>query len=228
MRADLSTEPFEPQDFGVDSLVDNADLVERRRALILDEATRLFGQKGYHETTIRDIAKVAGISTGLVYSYVKNKEDVLFLIVARVLDYYEREMTAALKGVKHPVIRFKIAFRTYCNGVINHKYPTLLAFRNVVSLPKERRDMIKQLNARANLVLAREIDACIEAGYFRQVEPKVAAEIATHLAQAWSLKMWHFEQYSTPAEFVETALEIILNGLSGAEPGRSRRVDPDV
>lgn len=215
-------------DFGVDSLVDNADLVERRRALILEEATRFFGQKGYHETTIRDIAKAAGVSTGLVYSYVKNKEDVLFLIIAHALETYRREMTAALDGVKDPVNRFKIAFRTYCNGVISHRYATLLAFRNVVSLPAERRNMIKQLDVEANQVLASEIEACVAAGYFRRVEPQVAAAMATHIAQAWPLKTWHYERYSNSAEFIETALEMILNGLSNNHASSGGKGGPDV
>jgi AcrR family transcriptional regulator len=209
----VSAEFVELRNFGVESLVDNGALVERRIASILDAATDLFGRNGYHETTIKDIAVAAGISSGLVYSYVKNKEDLLFLIIARTLDGYRLDMTTAMMGARDPVNRFKIAFRTYCNGVFRNSYQTSLAFRHVVSLPKARRDKVKSLDYKANLILATEIEACVAAGHFRSVEPLIAAAMAAHLAQAWTLKRWHFSRYTSESEFVEMALDMVLNGL---------------
>lgn len=201
-------------DFGVESLVGDTELVGRRRGAILDAATELFGRHGYHETTIKDIAGAAGVSHGLLYSYVKNKDDVLFLIIARALESYCVDMTKALDGVRNPLNRFKIAFREYCNGVIRNSYSTLLAFRHVVSLPRERRDALKSLDHKANMILANEIEACINAGHFRAVDPMVAAAMATHLSQAWTLKTWYFSRYSNESEFVEMTLEMILSALA--------------
>src|SRR5947209_238785 len=51
---------------------------EERRRQILDGALRVFSEKGFVETTNRDIAKAAGIgSAGLIYHYFKDKEAVL-------------------------------------------------------------------------------------------------------------------------------------------------------
>jgi AcrR family transcriptional regulator len=47
-----------------------------RQRLLLDSATRLFGQHGYHATSVPMIVAAAGISTGSFYMYFKNKEDV--------------------------------------------------------------------------------------------------------------------------------------------------------
>lgn len=56
---------------------------EEKRNLIMDTALELFSQKGYHTTTISQIAKHAGISKGLMYNYFKSKEDLLTAIMDR-------------------------------------------------------------------------------------------------------------------------------------------------
>jgi TetR/AcrR family transcriptional regulator, fatty acid metabolism regulator protein len=50
--------------------------VEKRR-LLLDAATRVFAQKGYHASRVGDIAREAGVAYGLLYHYFGSKEEVL-------------------------------------------------------------------------------------------------------------------------------------------------------
>jgi AcrR family transcriptional regulator len=52
-------------------------VVEDRREQIIDAAMRVFAQKGYARATNRDVAREAGITTGLIYYYFKSKEDLL-------------------------------------------------------------------------------------------------------------------------------------------------------
>ena len=47
-----------------------------KREHILTAARNLFAEKGYEETTIADIAKLAGVAVGTVYLYFHNKHDV--------------------------------------------------------------------------------------------------------------------------------------------------------
>jgi len=49
---------------------------EARRARLLESATQLFGQLGYHATTVPMIVVAANTSIGSFYSYFRNKEDV--------------------------------------------------------------------------------------------------------------------------------------------------------
>ncbi len=52
-------------------------VVEDRREQILDAAMRVFAQKGFSRATNRDVAREAGITTGLIYYYFDNKEALL-------------------------------------------------------------------------------------------------------------------------------------------------------
>ena len=52
---------------------------ELRRETILQAAAHCFNKRGYHGTTIGDIARQLGVSKAALYYYVKSKEEVLFL-----------------------------------------------------------------------------------------------------------------------------------------------------
>ncbi len=54
-----------------------AKVVEDRREQILDAALRVFAKKGFAMATNKDIAREAGITTGLIYHYFESKEGLL-------------------------------------------------------------------------------------------------------------------------------------------------------
>jgi TetR/AcrR family transcriptional regulator, fatty acid metabolism regulator protein len=53
--------------------------VDKRR-LLLDAATKVFAERGYHECRVGDIAAEAGVAYGLLYHYFSSKEEVLHTI----------------------------------------------------------------------------------------------------------------------------------------------------
>jgi AcrR family transcriptional regulator len=52
-------------------------IVEDRREHIMDAALHVFAEKGFTQATNRDIAREAGITTGLIYYYFQSKQDLL-------------------------------------------------------------------------------------------------------------------------------------------------------
>jgi len=83
---------------------------EFRRRQIVTAAWECFADKGYHETTIRDIAGKLRLSTGIVYCYFKGKADILKAVqecgragTAEMLAGIAREKTA--RGAVQKFIR---------------------------------------------------------------------------------------------------------------------------
>lgn len=52
-----------------------------RRQQILEAATRVFAEKGYHHATTKDIARTAGMAEGTIYLYFENKSEVLIALM---------------------------------------------------------------------------------------------------------------------------------------------------
>ena len=60
--------------------IKNEVLVEKKHQQIMNGACKIFFEKGYHPTTIRDIAKACDMSMGQLYQYIHSKDDVLYLV----------------------------------------------------------------------------------------------------------------------------------------------------
>lgn len=56
---------------------------EETRNRILDAALRLFRERGFAETTMRDVAGAAGVATGAAYYYYRSKEDLVLAFYVR-------------------------------------------------------------------------------------------------------------------------------------------------
>lgn len=59
-----------------------------RRNQILDAATKLFAEKGFHHSTVGEIANLAGVGKGTVYEYFPSKKDVLRELLIVAIEYY--------------------------------------------------------------------------------------------------------------------------------------------
>jgi TetR/AcrR family transcriptional regulator, cholesterol catabolism regulator len=71
----------------------NAELVSERREHIAKSVAPLFVKQGYERTTIRDIARVCGMSMGHLYYYIGSKEDILGIM----MDYDQHFYTDFVK-----------------------------------------------------------------------------------------------------------------------------------
>lgn len=194
----------------VKSKVDVPELVERRRGQIIKAAIELFGKRGYHVTTIRDIAKRANVSTGLIYQYVSDKEDVLFLALIEVLDGYQRGIPAAITDVEEPLARFCAAVRAYCEVNDQKGDATALAYRETKSLRKDRRDLIKRKEIETNRLIEACINDCVKAGLFEKVDVELFTYQIVMFSHAWALKAWRFRRLMTLDQYVRRGLRLML------------------
>ena len=55
---------------------------QKTRDDLLKAALFMYGKKGYHKTTVDEIAAEAGVSTGIAYRYFKNKKDILLSVIS--------------------------------------------------------------------------------------------------------------------------------------------------
>ena len=206
---------------GVKARVEDAALVERRRRQVVAAAIALFGKRGYHASTIRDIASAAGVSVGLIYQYFGDKEDVLYLAIVDVLDSYRRRIPVVTAGISDPLERLRAAVHAYCSVIDANVDATVLAYRETKSLRKARRNVIKQKEADTNALLARYVDDCIAAGLFdKRLDVALFVYQIVMFAHAWALKAWHFRPRMNVDEYVARGLDLILNPLLGVSRPR--------
>jgi AcrR family transcriptional regulator len=73
-----------------------------RRQNVLDAAARLFAERGYHGTSVRDIAAVAGITPGAIYSHFASKTELLVAVYEDGVGRIAAALDAALERQPGP------------------------------------------------------------------------------------------------------------------------------
>src|SRR5215472_6452684 len=64
--------------------------IDRRRAQILAAASRVFARQGFHRTTVREVAREAGIADGTIYLYFASKQELLLALLGQLGRVAER------------------------------------------------------------------------------------------------------------------------------------------
>jgi AcrR family transcriptional regulator len=141
------------------------------RQKLLKAATDLFYEKGYSETSVRDIGARAKISNSLVYHYFKNKEDLLFEILNTqslkllftLLDREEKSQDhlKCFKEILLAHLRFTIIHYRKESRILNDSFD-LLNSRHKAFLKRVERDIYdlykKKLTELARLGLLNHMD----------------------------------------------------------------------
>lgn len=186
---------------------------ELRRQQIFSGALECFERTGFHETSVTDIAEAAGISSGLIYQYFKDKRDLLFQVILEILEAYNRDVPNALIGVKDPLLRFQSASLAYYRVINQRVSATLFSYRESASLDRDQIKILKTKELQTNQLIVDCIEECVEAGYFTTSNPELAAYWIVTTAHAWGLKNWRLRKITSFDNYARTSLRLITEGM---------------
>lgn len=79
------------------------DRQEARREQILSGAARVFSRKGYHASTVDEIAKELGLTKASIYYYVRDKSDLLYQLYKRAMSALLESQTEILARLTRPM-----------------------------------------------------------------------------------------------------------------------------
>ncbi len=93
---------------------------ERRRQL-LDSALAVFGQKGFHQTSMNDIAEVAGITKPVLYQHFRSKRELYLEVLREVGDRMRNAVAKATAEADSPRGQVENGFAAYFGWVAAHR-----------------------------------------------------------------------------------------------------------
>ena len=146
----------------------NARRVESKHRQIVDGSCRTFFKKGYHPTTIREIANASGMSMGQLYHYISSKDDVLYLVHKHMQniwyeylensDYEEaKEPVQKLSRVLHRTLKFMSENRKLIQFIYSEsKYLDRQHLQAVLEMDKKNvigfwKKMLREVNPRKSI-----------------------------------------------------------------------------
>lgn len=146
-----------------------------RRDEILSTAGEMFQRRGYHATSIRDIAERLNLRGSSLYSHIASKEELLWEIVQRAADHFDDAAAEASAGDPPPAERLAALVRGHL-AVIARELPTAAVFLHEWRfLPAARRREVVARRDAYERHFRRAIDDGVADGSFRCEDPRLAA-----------------------------------------------------
>jgi TetR/AcrR family transcriptional regulator len=162
-----------------------ASRTERRKARtvqsIFDAAEQEFLERGFHGTTVEEIAQAADVSVGSIYVHFQSKEGLYLALIERALDVQERYMDEAFRPTLSLGQQLFAAGWAYLHFYLDHPgYFRILAFPHVDARPEDDLSFATQRLAERAEAGVRRIAGIIELGVkigaARPVDPYRAAK----------------------------------------------------
>ena len=189
---------------------------------------KLFAQNGYHNTTVRDIARLSSISTGSVYDYVKSKEDILFLVSQKFFATLKENVEKALRGLDDPLMKLKATIEATLTVIDNFQEYVLITYRESKHFKKQ--DLIGIFQQESYFIdnFMKIFKEGNEKGVFRVNDPLLVANFLTMMTHSWALKRYSLKEYSL-FRFKEMLIDFVMQGLVGqgtSIPELTRKLKP--
>lgn len=96
-----------------------AEAVQARRDVIVREAARLFGEKGYENTSMRDIAAAYGILPGSLYYHFRSKDELFVAVYATGIDEIIDAVEKATRDKPDPWQRLELACEAHLGTLLD-------------------------------------------------------------------------------------------------------------
>ncbi len=161
------------------------NIISLRRSQLTTAAYRVVSRKGYYNFTVRDIAKEAGLSTGLVHYYFKNKEDLLFTLLKEMNNnlrfYLNRELAKSGDPAEKLVIFMNQAFNLV-ETERNYFY-VLIDFWTQINHNERIRKANVKLYESYRVEISKILDEGIRTGAFRSMDVPYYSAVIISLIQ---------------------------------------------
>lgn len=176
----------------------------------MEVALRLFGERGYDATTVKDITDAADVAKGTFFNYFDTKEAILPAIAAHRLEQLEAALMPQQGAPSSPVARLKLALRLVaedplCEKQLADRLFAAMVHRREVGPGHALRDLLVQQVRQAQAIgeIRPELDALYLAGVIRSLFFQ-------------RLAMWHqgHSPEALPA-VIDGLVDLLLDGAGG-------------
>lgn len=184
-----------------------------RKKKIVEAATQSFALFGYKATTMEQIAKIANVGKGTIYTFFKNKEELFQLIMEDLI----REM----KNAAEETYEENLSFQEYVHRAIYKMLEYRLEHQLAIKLFEEGKlgtpEVVEALNSFEDAIInyiSHILDDAIEKGYIVPCNSKITAFIILKMYIALIFD-WERNNPSLSKEEIAELLKMyIFEGLS--------------
>jgi len=198
---------------------------DRQRDAILRAAARLFRERGFADTGMRDIAAAADLSAANLYHYFNGKDELLFYCQDRALDRMLDAVAAARRAAPSAPERLRLVLVAHIRTLLDD-IEGATAHLHTESLPPALRTALVRKRDRYEHAVRRIIADGVRTGELVDMDPALVTR-AMLGAMNWTVTWFRPEGPAGPDGVSDTIARFLVRGVASRTPA-ARRTLSDV
>ena len=198
---------------------------DQKLELILRTSARIFAEKSYHSTSMRDISRATGVSLAGLYHYCKSKEELLFLIQDHCFGRVLEQLDKRLKGISDPFEKLRVFIDNHLSFFAANMAEMKVLSHEAESLGGDLHEHVstkKEKYARLARKILREIHEQ------RRVKHQIDLTVATYAL--FGMMNWIYNWYDprgklSVSQLVDNISRLFLSGFLSQEDAPSALAD---
>jgi AcrR family transcriptional regulator len=183
-----------------------------QRSDIIQAAAQIIREKGYHGTSMQDIADEVKLQKASLYHHVTSKQDILFTILEQALDLLISDMREVVDSELNPEEKLRLAMQIYMGRLSEDADLATVLLLEHRSLEDKLRTRHTARRDRYELLWRKIIQEGIDVGAFRSVDVNVAT-FAILGVQNWMITWFKAGGRLSELELSDQFSDLFLRGL---------------
>lgn len=188
------------------------DALPQRRDQVLATAERLFAERGFHGTSVRDIADVLNIRGGSLYAHIDSKDDLLWEIVAAAADRFFAAIQPIVESDLITVEKLKRVIAAHVQVITSNLSSAAVYTSEWRSLSDNRKVEFTRRRDEYEQMIRQLVHDCIVEGVFGAVDEKFATLLILSSLN-WIYLWYKPDGPMTPDEIARRITDYLFNGL---------------
>jgi len=183
-----------------------------QQADIIQAAAQIFRQKGYHGTSMQDIADAVQLQKASLYHHISGKQEILVSILDHALDLMVDDLEKVIASDASPAEQLRRAMFTYVSRLADEADLAAVLLLEHRSLDDDARASHIRRRDRFESLWRAIIQRGIELGEFRPQDPRLATFALLGVLN-WTITWFKPEGEYSPAQIADLYADLFLHGL---------------
>lgn len=183
-----------------------------RRTEIRQTAKKLFKERGYAGTSMRDLAKEVGIEAASLYNHLSSKEELLHEMCFDIAEQFFVAFNDAIAAEKSPSKKLKAAIRAHIGVIASNLDASTVFFHEWIFLKEPELGKFKKLRYQYELGFREIVQKGISEKDFKEVNVKLAVFTIFSALNA-TYDLYKSSEKLSQEEIVESISNLLLKGI---------------
>jgi AcrR family transcriptional regulator len=181
-------------------------------AEIFEAATRIFREKGYHATSMQDIAEAVGLLKGSLYHHISSKHELLLEIFEAGMQEATREIEEIAYADLPPADKLRLAITRHVELITGNLDQATVFVMEARAMELEQRQRVVAQRDYFDRLFRRIIQEGVDAEVFRPIDATLVT-FALMGMHNWLILWYRRDGRLSPQEIAAIFVDLVLNGL---------------